>query len=292
MTERRTLRAMVTMLIAVATFSLMDAGLKLLSAHYPPFEVAALRGAASLPWVLAWTLGSAGLRSLRPVSWPLHLLRAVMSIAMMAAFVYALRTLPLANAYSIFFVAPLLITALSGPMLGERVGSRRWIAIGVGLIGVLVLLRPSGHGLLSTAALAVLLAATMYAVSAITVRWLARTDTPQAMVVWLLTLMAVGAGALAAPHWVPLQREHLWLVAGIGLAGAIGQYTITDAFRLGEASLLAPLEYTALVWGVLFDLLLWHTLPDGITWVGATIIVASGVYLLRRERVHVEAEHP
>ena len=286
------LRAMATMLVAVATFSLMDAGLKALAAHYPPFEVAALRGAASLPWVLGWVLSSAGLRSLRPVQWWLHLLRAAMGIAMMAAFVYALRTLPLANAYSIFFVAPLLITALSGPLLGERVGPRRWLAIAIGLAGVLVLLRPSGDGLLSAAALAVLLAALMYAVSAITVRWLARTDSNQAMVVWLLALMALGAGVLAWPHWVPLRTEHLWLVAGVGVAGAVGQYAITDAFRRGEASLLAPLEYTALVWGVLLDLSLWHTLPDGTTWLGAAIIVASGLYLLRRERVHVEAEHP
>lgn len=288
----RQLRAMATMLLAVASFSLMDAGLKLLSAHYPPFEVAALRGAASLPWVLAWVLSSAGLRSLRPVQWWLHLLRGAMGIAMMAAFVYALRTLPLSSAYSIFFVAPLLITALSGPLLGERVGPRRWVAIVVGLAGVLVLLRPSGDGLLGTAALMVLLAAMMYAVSAITVRWLARTDSNQAMVVWLLALMALGAGLLAWPHWVPLRAGQLWLVAGVGIAGAIGQYAITDAFRLGEASLLAPLEYTALVWGVLLDLALWHTLPDPVTWLGAAIIVASGLYLLRRERVHAESEHP
>ena len=292
MTARHPARAMATMLVAVATFSLMDAGLKLLSTHYPPFQVAALRGAASLPWVLAWALASVGPGPLLRVRWPLHLLRAGMGIAMMAAFVYALRTLPLADAYSIFFVAPLLITALSGPLLGERVGPRRWTAIVVGLAGVLVLLRPSGDGLLSTAALMVLLAALMYAVSAITVRWLARTDTNQAMVVWLLGLMALGAGLLAWPHWVPLRGEHLWLVAGVGVAGAVGQYAITDAFRLGEASLLAPLEYTALVWGVLLDLGLWHTLPDGTTWLGAAIIVASGLYLLRRERVHVEAERP
>lgn len=292
MTTRHPARAMATMLVAVATFSLMDAGLKLLSAHYPPFQVAALRGAASLPWVLAWALASVGPRPLLRVRWPLHLLRGGMGIAMMAAFVYALRTLPLANAYSIFFVAPLLITALSGPLLGERVGPRRWAAIAIGLVGVLVLLRPSGDGLLSAAAAMVLLAALMYAASAITVRWLARTDSNQAMVVWLLGLMALGAGLLAWPQWVPLRAEHLWLVAGVGIAGALGQYAITDAFRLGEASLLAPLEYTALVWGVLLDLGLWRTLPDGTTWLGAAIIVASGLYLLRRERVHAEAEHP
>ena len=292
MTRPHVVRAMATMLAAVVAFSLMDAGLKLLSAHYPPFEVAALRGASSLPWVLGWVLASAGLRSLRPVQWRLHLLRGGMGIAMMAAFVYALRTLPLANAYSLFFIAPLMITALSGPMLGEQVGPRRWVAIAVGLVGMLVLLRPSAHGMFSTAALAVLLAASMYAVSAITVRWLAKTDTPQAMVMWLLVLMATGAGAIALPHWVPLQRDHVWMVAGVGVAGAIGQYTIIEAFRLGEASLLAPLEYVALVCGVALDFLLWHTLPDATTWVGAAIIVASGLYLLRRERVHVEAEHP
>jgi len=286
------MRAALTMLAAVAVFSSMDAGLKLLSAHYPPFQVAALRGGASLPLVLAWALSTAGPRSLLHVRWPLHLLRGAMGVAMMASFVYALRTLPLATAYSIFFIAPLLITALSVPFLGERVGPRRWIAIAVGLLGVVVLLRPSGEGMLSLAAVAVLLAALMYAVSAITVQLLARTDSTQAMVVWVMALMTVGAGAIAAPHWVAIRPTDLWLVAGVGVAGAIGQYAITEAFRLGEASLLAPLEYTALVWGVVLDATLWGVLPDSITWIGAAIIIASGLYMMRRERVHVESERP
>ncbi len=285
-------RAIALMLIAVVTFSLMDAALKLLSTHYPPFQVAALRGASSLPLVLVWALVTTGLAPLLHVRWPLHLLRGVLGISMMASFVYALRTLPLSSAYSIFFIAPLLITALSVPLLGERVGPRRWGAIAVGLLGVVVLLRPTGQGMLSLAALAVLLAALMYAVSAITVRWLARTDSTQAMVVWLMAMMAIGAGLIAWPHWVAIRPADASLICGVGVAGALGQYTITEAFRLGEASLLAPLEYTALVWGVLLDATLWGVLPDGVTWVGAAIIVASGLYLLRRERVHAEAEHP
>ena len=186
----------------------------------------------------------------------------------------------------------LLITALSVPILGERVGPRRWTAIAIGLLGVLVVLRPTGEGVFTLAGLAVLLAATGYAVSAITVRVLARTDSNQAMVVWLLALMALGAGALALPQWVPLRMQDAWLIAGIGVAGSIGQYTITEAFRLGEASLIAPLEYTALVWGVALDLALWGVLPDSVTWLGAAIIIASGLYLIRREKVHAEAEHP
>ncbi|MEG3790760.1 DMT family transporter [Lysobacter sp. CCNWLW3] len=290
--RKRQTRAAVFMLVAVGLFATMDAGLKLLSAHYPPFQVASLRGAASLPFVLAWALATAGPAALVRVRWSLHLLRGVLGIGMMAAFVYALRTLPLSTAYSIFFVAPLLITAMSVPLLGERVGPRRWIAIAVGLIGVLVLLRPTGEGMLSLASLAVLGAAFAYAVSAITVRLLARTDSTQSMMVWLMAMIAIGSGALAWPDWVAIRTADLWIILGVGIAGGLGQYAITEAFRLGEASLIAPLEYTALVWGVLLDLSLWGVLPDAITWLGAAIIVASGLYLLRRERVHIESEHP
>ena len=290
-------RGMLLMLASVALFSLMDAGLKLLSAHYPPFQVAALRGLSSLPLVLAWALWTVGPRALLRVRWPLHLLRGVLGIAMMASFVYALKRLPLSTAYSIFFVAPLLITALSVPILGEKVGPRRWSAIAVGLVGVWVVLRPTGEGMLTWAGLAVLVAAFGYAVSAITVRVLARTDPSQAITFWLLALMALGAGALALPGWVPLRTQDLWIVGGIGVAGAIGQYAITEAFRLAEASRVAPLEYSALVWGLLLDLTLWGVLPDAVTWIGAAIIIASGLYLIRREKVqgestHAEAEHP
>ena len=281
---RRQLRAVLMMLACVAVFSAMDVALKLLSARYPPMQLASLRGASSLPWLLAWAALTTGLRPLLRARWSLHLLRGALGVMMMATFVYALRTLPLATAYTIFFVAPLLITALSVPILGEKVGPRRWTAITVGFIGVLVVLRPGGQGMLTLAGIAVLAAALGYAISAITVRVLARTDSTQAMVVWLMVLMAAGAGLLAWPQWVPIRGEDAWLILGMGIAGAFGQYLITEAFRLGEASLLAPLEYTALLWGLGWDLTLWGVLPDGMTWLGAGIIVASGLYLLRRER--------
>ena len=104
--------------------------------------------------------------------------------------------------------------------------------------------------------------------------------------------MAVGAGLLAWPDWHPLRSEHGWLILGLGLAGALGQYLITEAFRLGEASLLAPLEYTALAWGVLLDLAIWGVLPGAVTWIGAAIIVASGLYLIRREGVAAKVATP
>ncbi len=287
-------RAILTMLAAVGAFSLMDAGMKQLSEHYPPFQVAAMRGAASLPLVLVWALATAGWRPLLRIRWRLHLLRAVLGVMMMGTFVYALHRMPISSAYAIFFIAPLLITALSVPILGEHVGPRRWTAIAIGFLGVLVALRPTGDGVVSIAGLAVLLAALGYAVSAITVRVLARTDSTQAMVVWLMLALTLGAGtvALATSGWVAILRSDWPIIAGVGVAGALGQYTITEAFRRGEASLIAPLEYTALAWSLILDFTLWGVLPDAMTWVGAALIVASGLYLLRRERVHTEAEHP
>ena len=99
----------------------------------------------------------------------------------------------------------------------------------------------------------------------------------------ILVLLSLGAGLLAAPNWVPVQGSDLWIIAGVGLAGSLAQVALTEAFRRGEASLIAPLEYTALFWVVCLDLLLWGVLPDTVTWIGAGIIVASGLYLLRRE---------
>ena len=272
------------MLLAVGFLSLMDAGLKDLSAAYPAFEVAALRAAASWPIVAVWVFTQMRPSALLRVRWSLHLLRGALGVMMIGAFVYGVRELPLTAAYTLFFVAPLIITLLAKPFLGEAIGPHRWIAIVGGFIGVLVALRPDVSGVVSWASLAVLVAALGYAVSAITVRVLARTDGTPAMVFWMLTLTGLGAALLALPDWVPVRSEHWLVVAGVGLTGALGQYTITEAFVRGEASVLAPLEYTALLWGLAFDALLWHVLPGSSTWIGAAIIVGCGIYLIRAER--------
>ena len=286
------LRAAVWMLGAVATFSLMDAAMKLLTAHYPPMQIAMLRGAASLPFVLAWVLATAGWRSMKPVRWSLHLLRGALGILMIACFSYALKRIPLSTGYTIFFVSPLLVAMLAAPMLGERVGWRRWVAIGVGLCGVLWVLRPGAEGFALLPGLMVLVAALAYSLASVLVSLQTRTDTSQAMVVWFLLLMAIGAGLLAIPQWAPLRTQDVWLIAGMGLAGALGQVALTRAFQLGEASMIAPLEYTGLLWVLAWDWLLWQTLPPAWVWPGAALIIASGIYLLRREGNHAEAEHP
>jgi len=280
------------MLLAVATFSLMDAALKTLTPNYPPMQVAALRGLSSLPLVTLWVLVDGGPRQLLRVRWPLHVLRGLVSIVMIAAFAYALRTLPLAETYSLFFVAPLMITALAALVLGEHVDWRGWTAIVTGFCGTLIVLRPTGAGVLTLAGLAVLVSATGYSISAIAVRVLGRSDSTQAMVFWMLLMMSVFATVLAWHDWAPIRSQDWGVIAALAITGAVGQYAITDAFRRAPASRIAPLEYTALIWGIILDRVLWNTLPDAITLTGAGVIIASGIYLLRREREHTEAEHP
>jgi drug/metabolite transporter (DMT)-like permease len=286
------LRSIYAMLFAVAAFSVMDTTMKVLASHFPPMQVAALRSIASLPLVLAWAGWRGAFRTALQVNWTLQVFRAALGIAMLALFAYGVRQLSLATAYSIFFIGPILITALSVFVLNENVNAARWLAIGVGMAGVLVVLRPDGAGFLSIAGLAILAAAALYAVSAISARVLARTDRSEHMMLWLMLMMAAGASALAWPGWLPVDAAHLPVLCTLAVSGFFAQLAINEAFSHGEASVVAPFEYSALAWGVAIDWILWHTLPDSYTLAGAAIIIGSGLYLLRHEGVHAEAEHP
>ena len=277
------LKAIATMLMAVAAFAGMDSMLKLFSAHYPPMEVAFLRGLASLPFMALPALLKGRYRDLKPTRFWMHLLRGVLMVVMLGCFVYAVRTLSLANVYSIFLAEPLLATALAVPLLGDRVGWRNWVAICVGLVGVVTMLRPSASGLVTLGALAAFIATTAYALSVIMLRVITRTDTTTGVIVWTVGLMAVMTGILSVPDWTPLAREHYaWLVA-LGIFGAVGQYLMTEAFRAAPVAVVAPFEYTALLWGIAIDWAVWHVLPAPRVYLGGGIVIASGLYLIYLE---------
>jgi len=286
------MRSILAMLIAVGAFSLMDAAIKTLIGHYPALQVAALRGLAALPLVCVYVLWRREVGSLLRVRWPLHLARGVIGIVMLTLFSFALRELGLAEAYTIFFIAPLLITMLSIPVLRERVAPIHWAAIGVGMVGVLIALRPDGEAFFSWGALAVLVAATCYAVSAIMGRVLSRTDASVSLVFWTTVSFSLGAGALALPGWVPILRDHAWVLVALAVTGFVGQLAITEAFRHGQASVIAPFEYTALAWAIALDWTFWRIKPDSYTLVGGTIIIASGLYLLRKEKIRTVTVPP
>jgi drug/metabolite transporter (DMT)-like permease len=279
------LSGILSMIAAVATFSVMDLSIKQLSAWYPEIQVTFLRGATSLPLLIFATGAQGKWRDLVPHRWDLHVVRGILGVLMLWLFVFAVKALSLADAYALFMSAPLLMTALSVPLLREHVGWRRWCAVLVGLVGVLIVLRPSGSSLITLGGLAAVGSALGYAFSALTIRILSRTDTGAATVIWSLVFVTLFSGAFCFVRWVPLSAAHVpWLLA-LGISGAIGQHLITRAFRSANPAILAPLEYTALAWGMLFDWIFWATVPGLRMLVGASIIIASGTYVIHRERI-------
>jgi drug/metabolite transporter (DMT)-like permease len=289
MTNTGNLRGIASMLVAVGFLAAMDAVLKVFAGYYPPMQVGAMRGAASIIFILMPLVYTGRWGDLRPVRWRLHLLRGVLAVVMLWGFIYAISQLSLADAYAIFFVAPLFVTALSVPILGDRVSWRRWVAIGVGMLGVIYMLQPTGAGLSVLGALGAVASAFAYALSVILARVLTRTDTTVAMVFWFLVLLTIFAGLIATPSWVPIRSEH-WLWLGVlGIVGALGQHFVTEAFRQAPPAIVAPFEYTAILWAVTFDWIIWSALPDGRVYIGAPLVIGCGLYIIWRERA-IKAE--
>ncbi|MBM4218834.1 MAG: DMT family transporter [Gammaproteobacteria bacterium] len=285
MTERAAhLRGVILMIAAVGVFAVMDAMMKHLTARYPPLQMGCLRGAASLPFVLLATWLTGSLRRLRPVRWPLYLARAALGVFMFWTFLYALSRASMTETYAVFMSAPLLVVLCATFLLGERPARHVWVAILVGLAGVLVMLRPDASGFVSLASLAAFASALAYAIVVVMVRIMARTESTPAMVFWYLLVLAIGAGLLAAPGWVRiLPGDWLW-IAAIGFLGWAGQHLVTDAFRLAPASTVAPYEYMALVWAAAIDWIIWQTLPGARMLTGAAIVIGAGIFLMHRQR--------
>ncbi len=279
------LRAITAMLAACAMFSCMDALLKALAGTYPPFQVTALRGLSAMPLVCIYVLWrrELGVVFSRHLRWRLHLLRGVITVLMLALFTFGLKTLGLAEAYTLSFVAPLIITMLSVPILKEVVPPRHWVAIAVGMGGVVVALRPDQSAFLSVGAVAVLVAAVCYALSNVVGRVISRTEPSATLVFWTTASMALGGSLLSAAQWVDILPAHWPLLVGLAVTGFLGQLAIVEAFRHSQASAVAPFEYSALAWAVALDWVFWRAVPDVYTLAGGAIIIASGIYLIRRE---------
>jgi drug/metabolite transporter (DMT)-like permease len=279
------LRGIGFMIAAVFIFSIMDALIKRLSAHYGPLQIACLRSLSSLVCLLpaiAWRRSWTTLRAAGPM---LHAFRGLLGITMLSSFVFAVHRLTLAQTYSLFLAAPLLMTALSVPIHREKVSGRRWLAIACGMSGVLLILQPWGNGAFSmVAAAAAALATVCYSLSALTVRSLGRRNTSMSMVFWYLGLVGVGSGVLASSEWRPVaSSDWLWLAA-IGVSGALGQLWLTEAFRRAPPSVVGPFEYTAILWAFGIDWIFWSATPSPALVIGAAIVVASGIVVILDER--------
>jgi drug/metabolite transporter (DMT)-like permease len=270
------------MCAGVACLCVNDAIAKTLTAGYLPVQILFVRNLIALPIaaLIAWRMGGvAALRSHKPAA---HLLRGAIWLGAATLFFTGLSYLGLAEATVLIFAAPVFITALSALVLKETVGWRRWAAVLIGFAGVVIVVRP-GSSAFQAASLFPVATAFFYALLMISARWVDPRES-----VWTLMLYLTGAGALlsalAMPFvWTPLRAEDLWLFIGIALFGTAGITMMTQAFRFAPAAAVAPFDYTALIWATLMGWLFWNEIPDLMTYLGAAVIIASGIYIVWRE---------
>jgi drug/metabolite transporter (DMT)-like permease len=271
-------------LSGLALFCTMDAMVKALGGTYGPFQLMLFRSAIALIpiAIIVWRAGDLTIvRSNRP--W-LQAARILAGLGSMGGFFYVFPRMPLVDAYAISFAAPLFMVALSVPMLGEQVGWRRWSAVAVGFVGVIVMLDPLGISF-HAMSLVVLAATFCYALSTVLVRLTSRYDQDAATLFWFAAVSTVLSLVGAAPDWVwPTPIDWLWLIL-LGLLGGVAQVLVTRAWRLAPASILAPFDYASIVLAVLYGYLWFQEQPSWTVWLGLPLVIGSGLYILHRERV-------
>jgi len=278
------LRGIGLILLSTIFLSSADVASKYLAASLPALQITWLRYCAFTVIMLglAWRGGGrVRLATQRP---KLQLLRGFAVAASSIVFVLSLKYLPIADATATSFVTPLFVTALSIPLLGEKVGWRRWTATTVGLVGVLIVVRPGGSGF-QLASLLPVLSALTWAFALIVTRQMSTTESPLTTLAWS-AMIGLGVVSLLLPFaWQPLTLQSVLLGIFIGVASTIGHWLVILAFRHADASLLAPFSYAQLLWVSVFGFFLFAALPDLWTLVGAVIIAGSGLYTAHRERI-------
>jgi drug/metabolite transporter (DMT)-like permease len=223
-----------------------------------------------------------GFRMLQTRRWKWHVLRSALATGAMFGFFYGLSKMPLVNALTLGFTAPLMVTALSVPFLGEDVGWRRWMAVSVGFAGTLIMLRP-GSGDFSLASVAILIAAFCYACQAITARYLTTESMLSLSVYVVAGPLIIAIGMMDADNWITPDKKGWLLFIGAGICSVIAWVGFIRGYRASSPALLAPFEYTALIGGAIAGYLIWDEVPDRWVLIGGATIIASGLYVVYRE---------
>ena len=276
------LKAVLFALLSFAIFATHDVFIKKLGGSYTPFQLIFFSTLLSFPLVTFMLMRDPTSGHLRPVHPWWTAVRTIAGVIGGSSAFYAFSTLPLAQVYAILFASPLLITILSIPILGETVRLRRWMAVIVGLIGVLVVLRP-GAAELSFGHFAALVAAISSAFASIVVRKIGQEERPIVLILYPMAANFVLMAMILPFVYVPMPGADLGMVGIISLFGFVAGLILIAAYKAGEAAIVAPMQYSQILWASLFGWFIFGETVDRYTAIGAGIIIASGLYIVLRE---------
>jgi S-adenosylmethionine uptake transporter len=280
--DRRNLKGAGFAILAFALYATHDVFIKMLGATFAPFQIVFFSTLLSFPLITLMLMRDRTNGTLIPVHPWWTAIRTGCSVVIAGTAFYAFSTLPLAEVYAILFAAPMLITVLSIPILGERVGIHRWAAVIVGLIGVLIVLRP-GTSELNLGHAAALTASVGSSLVAVIIRKIGRDERSAVLLLYPMMANALVMGAILPFVYVPVEGIHFAMFAAMSLLGVIGGILIIAAYKSADAAIVAPMQYSQLLWAAIFGFFLFDEFPDLWTWVGAGVIIASGLYIVLRE---------
>ena len=276
-------RSLLLMTLGIALLTANDAASKFLVQTHPVGQVIGLRQAATLLVLIPYVMYFSRWSALRVVNWSGQIVRGMLFLIGSVFIVWSLGELPLATAITMLFASPIFMVVLSAPLLGERIGRHRWIAVLGGFAGVLIIMRPGGEAF-QWALLLPVLGALVNALRDVLTRKLSRTEISIAILFWSNIILMAGGLASAPFGWAPVSASAaLWFLAA-GIFNGTAHFCIIEALRTGEASMIAPIRYTALLWAAAIGFVVWGELPDFWLLVGAAVIVGSSLWMIRGER--------
>ena len=279
------MRGIGLMILGIGLLCTMDAMAKLLMKNgMPAVQLLALRSVLIIPLIMLIFSFRGNLAALKPTRPLPHMCRGIIGFMAPLCFFLGITFLPLTDAVTVSFSSIFMIALLSIVFLGEQVGPHRWASIVAGFIGVVIVIGPQGGGELSGYIL-ILVGSAAYAVMFISGRYLSSTESVASLVFSFNLSVGVISLILLPWYWQTQTLGQYAMLAGLSLVAVSGHFLMTSAFSSTEASLLAPFEYSAVLWALIFDLLIWHVVPSLTTSIGATIIVSSGLYIVYRERL-------
>lgn len=286
------LRGALMALLAFAIYATHDVFVKFLGGQYSAVQIIFFSVVFSFPLVAMMLIGDRNDGNLRPRHPWWTLVRTVSTLITGVSAFYAFSVLPLAQTYAILFAAPLLITVLAIPILGEKVGIRRGLAVAVGLAGVMIVLRPTGTAL-GLGHAAALMAAVCSSLASVIVRKIGQDERSVVLLLFPMVANFLVLGAALPLVYKPMPIEHLGMIGVIAAFGFVASLFIISAYKNAEAVIVAPMQYSQMIWAIIFGFLIFNETPDRVTLIGAGVIMASGLYIVLREsRAKVSKNSP